>query len=183
MTSKHDEAANSFKQDVIVGVRVYDIQKHVDGRGWLAELFRHDDMAEEFRPQMAYISQSEPRAQRGPHEHLEQADFFCFIGPSNFKLRLWDNRADSGSYRNVMTLFVGEDNPKSVLVPKGVVHGYRNVGHVAGTVLNFPNRLYMGPGRQESVDVIRHEDNPRTIFNMDDPFNRTEESYEADRER
>jgi dTDP-4-dehydrorhamnose 3,5-epimerase len=183
MQPRHDEAARHFKQGAIRGVRVSDIQKHVDERGWLAELFRHDDMAEEFYPQMAYVSQSLAGTQRGPHEHMNQADFFCFIGPSNFKLRLWDNRTDSDTYRNVMTLFVGEDNPKSVLIPKGVVHAYSNIGQGTGVVLNFPNRLYMGAGRREAEDVIRHEDDPHTIFSMDDTYAGPDKSDEGTKER
>src|SRR5918911_999486 len=131
MQPKRDKATETFKRGKIAGVVVRDLKKHLDERGWLAELFRHDELTEEFYPQMGYISQSEPHVQRGPHEHVDQADFFCFIGPSNFKMRLWDNRPDSETYRNVMTLFVGADNPKSVLIPKGVVHAYRNLGHSA----------------------------------------------------
>ena len=67
-----------------------------------------------------------------------------------------------------MTLFVGEDNPKSVLVPKGVVHAYRNIGQAAGIVINCPNRLYMGEGKREEIDEIRHEDDPDTIFRIDE---------------
>ena len=157
-----------FTLGMIQGVIVRDLRKHVDERGWLAELFRQDELMEEFYPRMAYISQSQPRALRGPHEHRDQADFFCFIGPSTFKVRLWDNRPDSQTYRNVMTLFVGEDNPKSVLTPKGVVHAYLNVGYIVGIVINFPNRLFQGANRTEEVDEIRHEDDPDTVFKMDD---------------
>jgi dTDP-4-dehydrorhamnose 3,5-epimerase len=117
---------------------------------------------------MAYISLSEPGVQRGPHEHVDQADLFCFIGPSNFKLRLWDNRKDSETYRYIMTLFVGADNPQAVIVPKGVVHGYRNVGSIQGMVINCPNQLFMGEGKKEPIDEIRHEDEPDTIFRMED---------------
>lgn len=158
----------TFERGAIEGVVVRDLRKLVDERGWLAELFRHDDLAEEFYPQMAYLSQSEPHVQRGPHEHVDQADLFCFVGPSNFKLRLWDNRPDSPTYRRVMTLFVGADRPASVLVPKGVVHAYRNVGHSIGVVINCPNRLFMGPNRAEPVDEIRHEDDPDTVYRLDD---------------
>ncbi|MCA1850166.1 MAG: dTDP-4-dehydrorhamnose 3,5-epimerase family protein [Acidobacteria bacterium] len=168
MLPKRDTSAEIFRRGVISGVVVRDLKKHLDERGWLAELFRHDEVAEEFHPRMAYVSQSGPGVQRGPHEHEDQADFFCFIGPSNFKMRLWDNRPGSETYRNVMTLFVGADSPKSVLVPRGVVHAYRNVGHSVGVVINFPNRLFMGEGRKEEVDEIRHEDDPDTIFRMDD---------------
>jgi hypothetical protein len=42
------------------------------------------------------------------------------------------------------------------------------VGDKDGIVINCPNRLYMGPQRQEEIDEIRHEDDPATIFTMDD---------------
>jgi dTDP-4-dehydrorhamnose 3,5-epimerase len=66
-----------------------------------------------------------------------------------------------------MSLIVGEDDPAAVVVPKGVVHGYRNVGATDGVVINCPNRLYMGRGKREPVDEIRHEDDPDTPFRMD----------------
>ena len=157
-----------FTKGKIQDVVVYPIKKFVDERGWLAELFRHDEMEAEYFPAMCYISSTEPNVQRGPHEHVDQADFFVFIGPANFKLRLWDNRRDSETYNHAMTLYVGADNPKAVLVPKGVVHAYRNVGSVSGIVINCPNRLYMGAGKREEIDEIRHEDDPATIYRMED---------------
>ena len=140
---------SDFKKGDIDGVIVRDLRKFNDDRGWLAELFRHDEMTEEFFPVMAYISTTRPGVRRGPHEQVDQADLFCFIGPSNFKLRMWDNRSNSRTFNNVMTLVVGQDNPKSVIVPLGVVHAYENVGKVDGVVVNCPNRLYMGKGKKE----------------------------------
>jgi dTDP-4-dehydrorhamnose 3,5-epimerase len=67
-----------------------------------------------------------------------------------------------------MSLVAGEATPQSVLIPKGIVHGYRNVGDVDGMVINCPNRLYMGGGKSEPVDEIRHEDDPSTPYRMDD---------------
>ena len=157
-----------FTKGKIQDVVVYPLKKFVDERGWLCELFRHDEIAEEFYPAMAYISLTEPNTQRGPHEHVEQADLFCFLGASNFKLRLWDNRENSPTFKNVMTLFVGADNPQAIIVPKGVVHAYKNVGSEKGVVINCPNRLFMGAGKKEEIDEIRHEDDPNTIFRMED---------------
>jgi dTDP-4-dehydrorhamnose 3,5-epimerase len=117
---------------------------------------------------MTYVSATTPGITRGPHEHWDQADFFCFIGPSNFKLRLWDNRKESETFGSMMTMIVGQDNPSAVLIPAGVVHGYQNVGDVDGIVINCPNRLYAGPGRKEEVDEIRHEDDGESTFSMDD---------------
>src|SRR5687768_12420109 len=160
--------SESFRVGEIKGVVVHELAKAFDSRGWLAELFRRDELEEEFYPAMAYISSTKPGVARGPHEHVDQADLFCFIGPSNFRFRMWDNRTDSSTYRAVMTLIVGQDNPHAIGVPKGVVHAYQNVGKTDGIVINCPNRLYMGERRQEKIDEIRHEDDPDTIFRMDD---------------
>ena len=159
---------DGFREGEIKGVVVSRLNRAFDSRGWLAELFRKDDLAEEFFPAMAYISSTNPGITRGPHEHVDQADLFCFIGPSNFKLRMWDNRDDSETFNCVSTVVVGQDNPASVLVPKGVVHAYQNVGDVEGIVINCPNRLYRGAGRKEEVDEIRHESDPETRFRMED---------------
>lgn len=157
----------NFIEAEIKDVVVYPLKKYFDDRGWLAELFRHDELTEEFYPVMSYISFTKPGVQRGPHEHVDQADLFCFIGPSTFKMRMWDNRADSPTYNHIMTLFAGEDVAMAIVVPKGVVHGYKNVGDVDGMVINCPNRLYMGRSKQEPIDEIRHEDDPDTIYKMD----------------
>lgn len=159
--------SDAFRTGEINGVVIRDLRRFADSRGWLAELFRHDELDPEFYPAMSYVSTTNPGVTRGPHEHADQADFFCFIGPSNFKLRLWDNRAGSETFNNVITLVAGEESPKSVLIPAGVVHAYQNVGLIPGVVLNCPNRLYMGDGKKHKIDEIRHEDDPNTVYRIE----------------
>jgi dTDP-4-dehydrorhamnose 3,5-epimerase len=156
----------NFIDEEIHDVVVYELKKYTDDRGWLTELFRHDELDKEFYPAMAYISYTKPGVARGPHEHVDQADLFCFIGPSDFKMRMWDNREDSPTYGNRMTLVVGASDAKAIVVPKGVVHGYKNIGDIDGMVINCPNRLYMGEGKREPIDEIRHEDDPDTPFTL-----------------
>src|SRR5205823_7415668 len=131
------------------------------------ELFRVDEIDPAYQPVMAYISLTEPGVARGPHEHVDQADYFCFLGPSNFKMYLWDNRPASRTYRNMQTDVVGIDKPMALIVPPGVVHAYKNVGGVQGLVFNCPNRLFKGPGKKEPVDEIRHEDDAGSRFRLD----------------
>jgi dTDP-4-dehydrorhamnose 3,5-epimerase len=168
MEPKKAQMPSEFRSGEIEGVVVRVLKKFSDDRGWLTELFRDDELPTAFRPVMTYLSMTEPGVTRGPHEHVDQSDYFCFIGPSNFKLRMWDNREGSSSFGVVSTMIVGEDNPVSVLVPKGIVHGYQNVGTVSGMVINCPDQLYLGPGKSKQVDEIRHEDDPNTIFRMND---------------
>jgi len=156
-----------FKQGQIQGVIWRPLQIFRDGRGWLCELFRHDELPAEFHPAMAYVSTTRPGVARGPHEHVHQADCFCFPGPSSFQVFLWDNRQNSPTYCARQAETVGADRPMALVVPAGVVHAYKNVGQVDGLVFNFPNRLYRGPGRKTPVDEIRHEEDKGTPFRLD----------------
>jgi len=148
-----------FKRGEIEGVIVEQLTKFSDERGYLIETFRIDKLPDKLRPVMSYISYTKPGIARGPHEHKGQTDIFCFMGPGNFEIKLWDNRKESPTYRNCMEIEGGKDNPIKVLVPSGVVHGYRNISEEEeGMVLNYPNKLYRGWDRKEEVDEIRHED-------------------------
>jgi len=149
----------NFKKGDIEGVLIKKLTKYTDERGYLVETFREDILPDRLKPAMSYVSFTKPGIARGPHEHLQQTDIFSFIGPGNFKIKLWDNRRESKTYENYMEVIGGEDNPIRVIVPTGVVHGYKNISsEVDGMVLNYPDKLYRGWGRKEEVDEIRHED-------------------------
>ena len=158
---------HSFVDGEIDQVTMRSLKVFKDARGWLVELFRQDELTQERWPVMAYVSQTLPGVTRGPHEHVDQTDGFGFIGPSDFKLFLWDTRPDSLTKGKRMVALVGESNPVAVWIPPGVVHAYRNVGSVAGLVFNSPNRLFGGHGKKEPVDEIRHEDAEPGRFPMD----------------
>jgi len=156
-----------FKQGTIDGVIVRELTRYLDHRGWLCELFRRDELDEEVVPQMAYCSLTYPGIARGPHAHCFQTDIFCFVGPGNFDIRLWDNREESSTYGTMQRIFAGADKPLCVIIPPGVVHGYKVVGTEPGMVFNCPNRLYAGEGRKKEVDEIRYEDEKDSPFSFD----------------
>jgi dTDP-4-dehydrorhamnose 3,5-epimerase len=155
-----------YHPGAIDGVLWKPLRNYQDHRGWLCELYRHDELTADVYPVMAYISMTEAGIARGPHEHVDQTDFFCFLGPSNFKVYLWDNRPHSPTYLVFQTDIVGIDKPMALIIPPGVVHAYENVGKEPGLVFNCPNRLFKGPGRKEPVDEIRHEDDPQSRFRL-----------------
>lgn len=153
-----------FREGPIEGVVEWPLQKFGDQRGWLIEIFRNDQIDVDYAPVMSYVSETLPGIMRGPHEHVEQADLFGFLGPSTFQLYLWDNRKSSPTYQNRRSILAGQGRPAAVIIPAGVVHAYKNVGDVPGWVFNCPNRLYRGPHKKEPVDEIRHEERPDTPF-------------------
>jgi len=81
---------------------------------------------------------------------------------------LWDNRPGSPTYGNRMEFCMGVNNPGSALIPTGVVHCYRCVSHEPGLVINCPNRLFAGEGKQAPIDEIRHEDDAENPFVKDE---------------
>ena len=87
-----------FKKGEIEGVVIEKLIKFSDERGFLVETFRIDNLPGKLRPVMSYISYTRPGIARGPHEHLKQTDIFCFIGPGNFRIKLWDNRKESKTF-------------------------------------------------------------------------------------
>ena len=157
----------TFNNGPIEGVVIRTLQRYVDARGWLTELFREDEVASEFMPAMGYVSMTAAGVARGPHEHRNQADFFAFIGPSDFQISLWDNRSTSPTFRNRQVITAGQSAPVALIIPRGVVHAYKNIGTHEGMVLNFPNRLYAGKGKREPVDEIRHEADPNSEFALE----------------
>ncbi len=149
---------------MIKGIVIKELNKFEDGRGWLSEIFRQDET--EFKPKMAYASFSNFGAIRGPHEHVKQSDFFCFFGPGDFKMYLWDNRKDSPTFGEKMEMTVGQSNAVSILIPPGVVHGYKCVSENGAYYVNLPDAFYKGEDKKEEVDEIRwegKEDSPFTI--------------------
>ncbi|MDD3582014.1 MAG: dTDP-4-dehydrorhamnose 3,5-epimerase family protein [Desulfobacca sp.] len=151
----------------IEGVVIRHLQMYADQRGRLGEVFRQDELDPELHPVMAYISFTKPGVKRGPHAHVDQTDFFCFPGPGDFRVVLWDNRPESQSYGERQEVTLGDNQPGVVLIPPGVVHGYINVSDREGLVLNCPNRLYRGPGRASAADEIRYEDDANSKFILD----------------
>ena len=145
------------------GVEIKELKAFEDQRGWLTEIIRDDEAG--FRPVMSYLSMTKPGLVRGPHEHVEQTDYFCFIG--KFRLYLWDNRQASPTYKQ-HKVFDTSGIPTVAVVPSGIVHAYKNMASEEGLVINMPDRLYKGEGKKEAVDEIRYEDDPLSPYRIEE---------------
>ncbi len=145
------------------GVEIKELSVFEDERGWLTEIFRIDESG--FRPVMSYLSMTKPGLVRGPHEHLEQTDYFCFFG--KFRLYLWDNRPDSSTFQQHKVINTS-GKPTLAVVPARIVHAYKNITNEEGLVINMPDRLYRGEGKKDSVDEVRYEDDPASPFRIEE---------------
>jgi dTDP-4-dehydrorhamnose 3,5-epimerase len=149
---------------MLPGVIIKKIEKFQDARGWLGEFFRKDE--DRYQPAMGYLSLTRPGIVRGPHEHTKQSDFFIFAGPGEFEVHLWDNRKKSPTRGKYLKIKAGEKNPISLLVPPGIVHGYKCVSRTPALSFNLPDRLYRGRKKKGKIDEIRHEQDPHSPFHL-----------------
>lgn len=150
---------------MIDGVIVKKLNKYKDERGWLVEIFRHDEL--DFMPAMSYVSVTKPGVIRGPHEHKFQTDCFVFVGPGEFELYLWDNRTSSKTHGEHVKIRVGEEAQTLVIVPPGVVHGYKCVSDKEAYAINLPDKLYKGIRKNDDIiDEIRWEENGESKFKI-----------------
>jgi len=149
---------------MIKDVIIKQLNKFKDDRGWLTEIYRNDEL--DYSPVMGYVSSTKPGIVRGPHEHKLQSDGFVFIGPGNFELHLWDNQKASETKGEYLKIEAGENNPVMVIVPPGVVHGYKNISDKDAWCINLPDKLYKGKNKQEEVDEIRWEKDPNSPYKI-----------------
>lgn len=149
---------------MINGVLIKELNKYEDQRGYLMEIYRRDEI--DLGPAMAYLSITLPGVVRGPHEHVYQSDYFVFPGAGDFKLYLWDRREGSSTKGEALEILVGESYPCTVLVPPGVVHGYKCVSAKSATSINFPDRLYKGVDKREEIDEIRWENDENSPYKI-----------------
>ncbi|PKM91518.1 dTDP-4-dehydrorhamnose 3,5-epimerase [Candidatus Falkowbacteria bacterium HGW-Falkowbacteria-1] len=143
---------------------IKELNKYEDDRGWLSEIYRSDELS--YKAEMAYISVTKPGVIRGPHEHKYQSDCFVFVGPGVFELYLWDRRENSITNGEHLKIEVGENNPRLVIVPPGVVHGYKCISQNNAYCLNFPDKLYRGKGKNEEIDEIRWEEDESSPYKI-----------------
>ena len=149
---------------MIKDVVIKELNKYSDERGWLTEVYRDDEL--NYKPVMSYISMTKPGVIRGPHEHVSQSDFFVFVGPGSFELYLWDRRESSETNGEHIKIEVGENNPTAVIVPPGVVHGYKCISDKDAMSINMPDKFYKGEDKKEEIDEVRWEEDESSPYKI-----------------
>jgi dTDP-4-dehydrorhamnose 3,5-epimerase len=116
---------------MIQDVQVIDLVAHFDDRGYLIEIVRRADDPEPHGVvhqfgQVYLVGNMSKGTVRAFHKHAELWDWF-FISHGSAKFVLKDDRADSPTFGEMMTVIVGERRPRLVVVPPGVFHGWMSL--------------------------------------------------------
>ena len=125
---------------MIEGVVVKKLRVIPDERGRVMEILRNDDDVFEKFGQV-YMTTSYPGVIKGWHYHDLQDDNMTVV-KGMMKVVLYDGRKGSPTYGEINEFFVGEHNPVLVHIPKGVYHGWKNIGTEEAIVINTVTEPY-----------------------------------------
>ncbi len=150
---------------MIDGVSANTLRLIPDERGRLMEIMRCDwPIFKKFG--QVYMTTNYPGVVKAWHYHTKQTDNVACV-KGMVKLVLFDGREDSPTHREVNEFFVGEHNPKLIVIPPGVYHGWKCISETESIVVNCPDELfdYDNPDEHRAP-----HDDPNIPYNWDIVF-------------
>jgi dTDP-4-dehydrorhamnose 3,5-epimerase len=144
------------------GVVLKPLQPHADERGYLMEILRETDPHFQHFGQV-YVSKNYPGVIRAWHHHEKQTDVWAVVS-GMIKVALYDLRRHSGTHGEVQEIFMGDDNPVVLVIPVGVLHGYKTIGTAPSLLLNFADHVY-NPAEPDELRIPW--DSPDVPYNWD----------------
>lgn len=107
----------------IPGVRLFDLTVFADERGSFCEAFKASRVGP--GPWVQWnVSRSQAGVVRGLHLHRRQIDYWHIVSGSA-TAALVDRRKDSPTFGQSMCIALSGDRPQTLLIPTGVLHGFR----------------------------------------------------------
>lgn len=119
---------------MIEGVKIIPLRKIPDERGTIMHMLRCDDEHFEKFGEI-YFATAYPGVIKGWHEHSKQVQYYAVI-KGMIKLVMYDNRKGSRSYKELMEIFLGDNNYQLVRIPKGVINGWKTIGEETAILAN-----------------------------------------------
>ena len=117
-------------------VKITDLNKKSDERGWLIEVLCGDALVPEKEFGQIFVSVAPPGKVRGNHYHHRKIEWFCV--PSGTGLLLIKD-LETGEE---MEIVMGENAPKTVKIPPGMVHAIKNTGDKDMVLLVYVNEQF-----------------------------------------
>lgn len=120
----------------IDGVEIDPLEQFLDYRGKVMKFAYSDERNNE-----AYFSVVHPGMIKGWHKHRYiELNYACIYG--KILLVLYDDRADSQTYGNLMEIYLSPENYKLVHIPPGIVNGFKGLGITDSIVADMATDPY-----------------------------------------
>lgn len=135
---------------LLVRQDIPDISEQVSRPGFLIEVLREDDgMLRRFGQTTFTVAHEDTI--KAFHCHKEQDDLW-FVATGKAAVVLFDRREDSPTYGTTQVFTAGADDYKLVLIPAGVVHGYKVVSKDSVLLFYHTTRAY-DPGNPDEERI------------------------------
>lgn len=112
---------------MIAGVKIKQLKIFPDDRGFLTEIIKQGDEVFANIKQTTY-TETYPGVIKAFHWHRKQTDVW-FVAKGMAQVVLYDLREDSSTHKETNIFYLGEKNPRVLLIPPGVSHGYKVLGN------------------------------------------------------
>lgn len=129
---------------MLSGVRIFDLKKGVDERGFFAEIMRQDwkDLLEDDSIVQANLSLSYPGMIRAWHMHNRgQVDYFIVLRGA-LKICAYDDKTGSTTKGQLDEIVASEEKLQVVRIPGHYWHGTKALGDKSSLTVYCVNRLY-----------------------------------------
>jgi dTDP-4-dehydrorhamnose 3,5-epimerase len=157
---------------MLPGVKIYELKKLPDERGFFMEAMRkdwNDLVPEEDQFVQANISVSYPGIIRAWHRHARgQVDYFLVLRGS-MKICAYDDRENSPTKGELTEIVSNSERPQVVRIPGYYWHGAKTIGNETSMLLYLVNRLF----DQKNPDEERRSWNDPSIIDQ-----RTKKPYD-----
>jgi dTDP-4-dehydrorhamnose 3,5-epimerase len=150
----------------ITGVQLVKPIRRADGRGLFFEAFRASWFNGDHCWVQWNVSRSNAGVLRGMHFHLKQTDYWQVV-EGGILIGLVDLRRSSPTHRRTVCLEIDSSDGPGLLIPPGVLHGYRSLRDSA--VMYLLDQEYTGADeyavRWDDADLAL----PRTWYSQSAP--------------
>lgn len=119
------------------------LETHVDGRGDVVELWSEPWTGDgRFAiPKHVYQSATDHGVIKAWHLHARHTDQFA-VTRGKMQIVCVDLRPDSPTYAQVNSVIVGIERPSLLLIPPGVMHGWKALSMPETIVVNLQTEIY-----------------------------------------
>ena len=111
------------------------LKKFIDNRGWLAEIFRPEDVNKTMKGQVT-VTTAHPGIIKANHYHKKMNEWYCVI---KGKMHLVLKDMKSGEKKEVV---LDEDDLKIIRITPWIAHGFKNISNDMLIVLMYIDRPF-----------------------------------------
>lgn len=129
---------------MLLGVKVKDLKKFVDDRGFLVEVMRQDwkDLLDDEVLLQANLSMTYPGTIRAWHRHARQQTDYYLVLKGAMRICTYDDEEGSKTRGQLTEVVASEERLQVVRVPGHYWHGTMTVSNAPSLTLYFKNTLY-----------------------------------------